>query len=68
MAEESKDEHEPAPRKFVWPWFVVGALLLGIALSILWMSYEVDRTRRIRELNAPQPQTPIQTNSVSQSK
>lgn len=68
MAEVAKDGHEHAPRKYVWPWFVLGAVLLGIALSILWMSYEVNRTRRIRDLNAPQSQTPIQTNSASPSK
>ena len=68
MSEESENEHEPAAQKYVWPWFVLGAVLLGIALSILWLSYEVERTRRIRDLNAPQPLTPIQSNSVSQSR
>jgi hypothetical protein len=68
MLEESKNEQGLAARKYRWPWFVLGAVLLGIALSILWLSYEVERTRRIRDLNAPQPQPPIQSNSVSQSK
>jgi hypothetical protein len=41
------------PRRYRWPWFVLAALLLAIALAILWMSYEVRRTRQIRDLNAP---------------
>jgi hypothetical protein len=67
MAEESKNEaSEPARQKYQWPWFVLGAVLLGIALSILWLSCEVERTRRIRDLNTAQP--PIITNSNGPSK
>jgi hypothetical protein len=40
-------------RKYTWPWFVLAALLLGIALAILWMSFEVRRTRRNRDLSSP---------------
>jgi hypothetical protein len=47
---------ETRPR-YRWPWWVLGAVLLGIALAILWMSQEIGRARRIRELNAPAPQT-----------
>jgi hypothetical protein len=36
---------------------VLAAVLLAIALAILWMSYEVARTRMIRELNTPEPRT-----------
>jgi hypothetical protein len=36
---------------------VLGAVLLAIALAVLWMSKEIERTRRIRDLNAPAPQS-----------
>ena len=44
-------------RHYKWPWFVLAAVLLAIALAVLWMSKEVARTRRIRDLNAPPPAT-----------
>jgi hypothetical protein len=40
-------------RRYTWPWFVLAAVLLAIVLAVLWMSKEVERTRRFRELNAP---------------
>jgi hypothetical protein len=40
-------------RRYTWPWFVLAAVLLAIALAVLWMSKEIERTRRIRDLNAP---------------
>ena len=42
-------------RRYTWPWFVLAAVLLAIALAVLWMSKEIARTRRIRDLNAPAP-------------
>ena len=44
-------------RHYTWPWFVLGAVLLAIVLAVLWMSQEIERTRRIRDLNAPVPQS-----------
>lgn len=47
---------DPAPEgapTYRWPWFVLGAVVLGVVLAILWMAQEVRRTRRIRELNTP---------------
>jgi len=44
-------------RRYKWPWFVLAAVLLAIALAVLWMSKEVERTRRIRDWNAPTPRT-----------
>jgi hypothetical protein len=44
-------------RRYVWPWFVLAAVVLGIALAVLWMSKEIERTRRIRDLNAPPSST-----------
>jgi hypothetical protein len=47
----------PHKRRYTWPWFVLGAVLLAITLAVLWMSKEIQRTRRIRDLNAPVPQS-----------
>jgi len=44
-------------QRYRWPWFVLAAVLLAIALAVLWMSKEIERTRRIRDLNAPAPRT-----------
>jgi hypothetical protein len=33
------------------------AVVLAVVLAILWMSHEVNRTRRIRDLNAPASNT-----------
>jgi hypothetical protein len=41
-------------RRYRWPWLLLGLILLGLALAVVWMEREVERTRRIRDLNAPQ--------------
>ena len=49
-----KTSPEPKPR-YIWPWFVLGAFVLAILLAVLWMTHEIARVRRIRDLNAPSP-------------
>jgi hypothetical protein len=45
-------EQEPGNRRsYVWPWFVLAAVLVGIVLAVLWLSAEIERTRRIRDAN-----------------
>ena len=44
-------------RRYTWPWFVLAAVLLAIALAVLWMSKEVARARRIHDSNSPAPRT-----------
>ncbi len=44
-------------RRYKWPWFVLVAVLLAIVLAVLWMSQEIARTRRIRDLNEPAPRS-----------
>ena len=44
-------------RRYKWPWFVLAAVLLGVLLAVLWLSREIERTRRIRDLNAPAPRS-----------
>ena len=50
MVEHSKPEQK---QRYKWPWFVLGFFLLGILLAVLWMSKEVEKTRRNRDLSAP---------------
>jgi len=48
--DQSPEPSSPGPR-YKWPLFVLAALLLGIALAVLWMSFAVRRTRELRETN-----------------
>lgn len=53
------------PPRYKWPWFVLGAVALGIVLAVIWMSVLVHRIREERETNPwPQPSQsiPSQTN------
>ncbi len=50
----NKQTEEKASYK--WPWFVLAGFLLAIVLAGLWMNREIERTRRIRDLNSPAPQ------------
>ena len=54
-------------RRYTWPWFVLAAVLLAIALAVLWMSKEVARARRIHDLNAPAPRTDRGATSLAAS-
>src|SRR5581483_9791448 len=42
------------PRHYRWPRFLVVAILLAVALAAIWLSFEIRRTERIRQLNEPQ--------------
>ena len=57
MSDKANLPDAPNNRHYTWPWFVLGAVLLAIVLAVLWMSQEIERTRRIRDLNAPAPQS-----------
>jgi len=50
------EQHQDTPkRRYQWPWFVLAAFLLGVALAILWMSFEVRKVEQERKVNAPLP-------------
>jgi len=56
MADEQNPNAEPPnPPHYRWPWFVLAAFLLGVALAIVWMSFAVHREKEERDLNAPLP-------------
>jgi hypothetical protein len=63
---EEKNETEQ-PRRYTWPKFVLGAVVLWIVLVIIWMSVLVRRTREQRDYT-PWPKSapvfPPQTNSA----
>jgi hypothetical protein len=43
------------PRHYLWPWFVLAAVVLGVALAIVWMSFAIHREKQERDFNAPIP-------------
>ena len=65
---EEKNQAE-APQRYVWPWFVLGAVVLAVVLAVFWMSVLVHRVRNQRETDrwpaVTQPAQPISTPPVS---
>jgi len=57
MTTDPSIEGLPARRRYSWPWFVLGAVVLAIVLAVAWMSREFERARRIRDANTPPPET-----------
>jgi hypothetical protein len=45
---DESSNQDPKPR-YRWPWFVLAAFVLAVALAVLWLSFEVRRLRRQRE-------------------
>jgi hypothetical protein len=43
------------PRRYKWPWLVLAAFLLGVALAVLWMIFDVRTIEQERDLNTPPP-------------
>ena len=47
---------ESSPKqKFKWPWLVGAAVVLAIALAIVWMSFAVKKVERERDFGTPLP-------------
>jgi hypothetical protein len=57
MAESSHEARTGERRRYIWPWFVLAAVVLAVVLAVLWLSVAIERTRRQREWNNPAPQT-----------
>ena len=53
--DELPDKPSGTKPRYTWPWFVLGAALLGLVLAVFWMSHAVRRTREQRDLNRPYP-------------
>ncbi len=52
-----EETNKKSPR-YRWPWFVLAALLLGVALAILWMGYAVHLEKQAHDFNVPSPGAP----------
>lgn len=52
MLAAMNDQNEN-PRRYKWPWFVLAAVVLFVALTIVWMSLAVSREKQERNFNAP---------------
>ena len=50
-----KPRGDAAKRNFRWPWMVGAAVVLAIALAIVWMSIAVKKVGRERDFNTPLP-------------
>lgn len=57
MEDANTTPPQPPSPQYRWPWMVLAAAILSVILAILWMSLEVDRMRRIRDLNTPEAAT-----------
>ena len=49
------NESKENPRYYKWPWFVLAAVILFVALTIVWVSFAVRKVEQERNFNAPSP-------------
>ena len=47
------NESNQNPRRYKWPWLVLAAVVLGVVLAIVWMSFAVKREKEERDFNSP---------------
>jgi hypothetical protein len=52
---EPNAQTDEVPRRYTWPWFFWGAVVLFILLAVIWMTVEVKKLERERDYNAPLP-------------
>jgi len=50
---DENNERLPAKLRYQWPWFVLAALILGVALAVVWMTFAVRQARETRDLDRP---------------
>src|SRR4249920_1380706 len=51
-------QNEPPPRpRYIWPWYVLGGFILGVALAVVWVRAEARRLQEQKGFSfVPQPQ------------
>jgi hypothetical protein len=49
------DEKNQNPRRYKWPWFVLAAVILFVALTVVWVSFAAKKVEQQRNFNAPVP-------------
>jgi hypothetical protein len=45
----------PPKRNYKWPWLVAAAVLLFLALAVLWVGFAAHREKQERDFDAPIP-------------
>jgi len=50
-----KPSGNSSKRNYQWPWLVGAAVVLAIALAIVWMSFAIKKVERESDVNAPLP-------------
>ena len=55
MVKIKMNEPDEKPRGYKWPWFVLAAVLLAVALAILWVSFAAREVERERGASPPVP-------------
>jgi len=50
---DSINAQRAARPRYVWPWIVAAAVILGIILSVLGIRHEVQRVREQRQMQMP---------------
>jgi len=55
MVETEMNEPDEKPRRYKWPWFLLAAVLLALALAILWVSLAAREVERERGSSPPAP-------------
>ena len=53
MVKLNMNEPDEGPRRYKWPWILLAAVILFIALAILWVSFAVRQVERERNPSAP---------------
>ena len=48
-------EPNEKPRRYKWPWFVLAAVVLFIALAVLWVTLAAEKVEQQRDYSAPLP-------------
>jgi formylglycine-generating enzyme len=48
---DEQEHNSGVPRKYTWPWVLLGFVVLGFVLAFIWMSREVQRIQQIKEFN-----------------
>jgi bacteriorhodopsin len=49
------NEPNENPRRYKWPWFALAAVVLFIALAVLWVTLAAEKVEQQRDYSAPIP-------------
>jgi F0F1-type ATP synthase assembly protein I len=49
------NEPNEKPRRYKWPWFVLAAVVLGLALAVFWVALAAKKVAAQRDFGSPLP-------------